>query len=154
MGEPGLRVCNGLRALANTATEGGAAVMDWPQGSWSDTVLTRTLGLVLTVVAVLLLIRWLVERTRVLRRQMTPVRPFLRVAEDISLDWTSRWWLMRVARHNGLRSPLTLLMSRQTMRHHVRRYADRFPADRAERIMGQLQRVERRVFGADVKVDY
>lgn len=65
--------------------------------------------------------RWAWQRTG-------PLRLFLRLAAELKLNRVQAWWLWRVARHQGLVSPITLLLSPATHDHHVQQFLQDRPA--------------------------
>lgn len=64
--------------------------------------------------------RWGWQRT-------APLRLFIRIGAELRLNRMQLWWLWRVARHQGLSSPITLLLSRATHDHHVHQFVQDRP---------------------------
>ncbi|MHC4994534.1 MAG: hypothetical protein ACYTGQ_05710 [Planctomycetota bacterium] len=105
------------------------------------------LGYLLMALSLLLLGRLLwVWRIRVFR-WMEPWRLYARVSRELGLSVADRWRLWRVARREGLCSPITLLLSEATLRHHAERYLDGMGARNAEVERRQVEALSERLFG-------
>ena len=107
----------------------------------TGTVVLSLGGLVLALAALL----WGVERLRS-RRRPHPLALFRRVALDMGLDGADRRLLIRIARQQGLPSPLTLLVSSATFAHHVRAYAQTRQGGGGGRLRGQAARLGAKLF--------
>lgn len=80
-------------------------------------------------------------------RRFAPLLMFHQVAADLGLGPADEWLLVRIARRQTLPSPLTLLLSRQTLRHHALRYAERCSAVRRDRVLGRVGAISQTLFG-------
>jgi hypothetical protein len=115
-------------------------VLIWPTRVFPNTAsLYFMVGLV-TAVAVIIAIWWLGRRVRRWRSRLVPVVEFWRLGGRLGLSPIDRWRLIRIARRGGLSSPIALLLSPSTLRHHAQAcYA--VPADHARAIEGLTGRV-------------
>ena len=105
------------------------------------------IGVMLVGVAAISLGRvlWRYARGEVTLRPLPAVR-FVRWAEQCGLSRSQQWLLWRIARQQGLPTPLTLLLSPRTLRVHGHLYIEaRGEASRSDR--RGLCAVRRRVFG-------
>lgn len=111
-------------------------------GGFSFEWLLIAVGLVLFAIGVVSLRTW--WKTRHLRS--SPLLVFNRVAAACGLSLGDRVLLWRIARQQALPTPLTLLLSPTTLRHHARAYADaRGFAGRAA-LMQRVATLRRRLF--------
>ena len=69
----------------------------------------------------------------------------------LNLTAADLWLLYRIARQQRLPTPLTLLMSPATLRHHAGRFTESFGAGRTERVTNHVERVAQRIFSGDVE---
>jgi hypothetical protein len=103
-------------------------------------------GVSLLMVGLLGLSLWQRRRSGV--RRSRPFALFWRVAARLRMPWSQRWMLYRVARHERLPSPLTLLLSAATLRYHGRRYAASVGAWRRLRVLKTIAQARRVLAGA------
>ncbi len=100
-------------------------------------------GAILVMMSLLSLRIWWQTRNE----RPAPLLAFLQVCAAIDLPWGDRLFLWRIARRERLASPLTLLLSPATLRHHGRSYATGVglanPAGRLRRVAS----LRRRLFG-------
>jgi hypothetical protein len=89
---------------------------------------------------------WLAERRRLRRERSHPLALFQRLAVEMDLGWSDRWLLIRMARRQGLPSPLTLLLSPATFEYHARAYAQAQRGARAQRRRGRAARLKMKLF--------
>ena len=87
---------------------------------------------------------WHLYRNRHARQQ--PIASFVSVARLLGLDWPQQWILIRIARHQGLPSPLTLLLSAATLRHHAQRYVKSIVRYRRAKVSDCVSSVQRILF--------
>lgn len=80
------------------------------------------LGYLMMGVGLLVVGRWVWMWRGRLLRWMEPWRVYGRVARGVGLTLGERVLLWRISRSLGLVSPITLLLSESTMRHHTDRY--------------------------------
>ncbi|MEX2212558.1 MAG: hypothetical protein WD768_00425 [Phycisphaeraceae bacterium] len=99
-------------------------------------------------VALLLLWVWLRQRAKAHAAQDTPMSVFRALARQLRVSLFDRLLLMRVARRQELPSPLTLLLSARTIRHHARAFAAPMHRYRAAALMLRVARLRRRLFPA------
>lgn len=100
------------------------------------------LGVVLIVVGALAFRQWSLASDR----RPRPWRVFYSVANSLGLPLYDQWLLMRIARHEALPTPLTLLLSPRTMRYHAQQFADAHPRRKAA-VMTRVANIRRTVFG-------
>lgn len=60
-------------------------------------------------------------------RRSRPLLVFMHLARVLPLSWSDQWLLWRIARFQQLPSPLTLMLSPATLRHHALTYAADLP---------------------------
>jgi hypothetical protein len=123
-----------LEEISRNFGEGGQASFEW---------LLIAVGLILFLIGSVSLRTW--WRTRHLRP--SPFWTFHHVAMRCGLTLGERVLLWRIARQQRLPSPLTLLLSPATMRHHARAYARvNAPAAGRAAFMHRVARLRRKVF--------
>ena len=93
----------------------------------------------------LLLGGWRSYQTRKLRS--APLYTFHQLATGLGVRLGEQWLLARIARREHLPTPLTLLVSSGTLRHHAGRYVERVSSRRRVRVMAEVGHIERMVFG-------
>ncbi len=98
----------------------------------------RWLGVALAVLAVILLIAAISRRLRERRLRSQPLATFHRLASEVGVNLRDQWLLMTIARRQALPSPLTLLLSRATLHHHARAYAQHLHPGRRLRVMRRV----------------
>ena len=98
-------------------------------------------GLLLLIIAALSLRSWWMTR----HLRASPLRVFNQVAVKCGLTARERLLLWRIARHQGLPSPLTLMVCPITFGHHGRAYCRSRGSDVSSQ-MRQLARLRRRLF--------
>lgn len=99
-------------------------------------------GLVMVAISGLSIHHW--WRHRHLRS--SPLLIFNRVAGRCELGLSDQWLLWRIARHQSLPTPLTLMLARSTLGHHGRAFVkSRAPWRRAP-LMGRLEQIRRTLF--------
>ena len=143
-------------ATAQELAEGGSGARVTP-GEISEAFRERdglpvrwvlvAIGVMLVGVAAISLGRvlWRYARGEVTLRPLPAVR-FVRWAERCGLSRSQQWLLWRIARQQGLPTPLTLLLSPRTLRVHGHLYIEaRGDDSRSDR--RALCAVRRRVFG-------
>ena len=113
---------------------------------WGDLLVPLTwAGSVAAVAAAVLgavaLQHWLRKRGR----EPQPVAVFHAVARRLGLSWAEQWLLLRIARAQALPSPLTLLLSRRTLRVHAGRWAAELPVSRRRGVLRRVRRVRQRL---------
>ena len=75
------------------------------------------------------------------RNQPQPMLLFYQVAGRFNIDLKSQWLLVRIARQQGLTSPLTLLLCESTMLFHVQAYVKSLPRTQMDNVQGQIDRL-------------
>jgi len=101
----------------------------------------------------LFMVLYVVKHWRRRREHSRPINVFKRVARKVGLHPADQHLLMRIARHQNLPSPLTLLLSATTLRHHAHFYAEAQPARQRPQIMGRIAAIRRDLFDNDRKRD-
>ena len=90
---------------------------------------------------------WYLDRRRKLRDHPNPIAVYHRAASHFGLGVMDRWLLMQIARQQGLPSPITLMMSPNTLVHHARAFAHQLPKARRKRLLVRAYRVCEKLFG-------
>lgn len=135
LAESGGRTIN-RQSLKDMWVWGGEPLLD---GRWALVLLVGAFVLALGL-------HWLGERGS----RVTLPRPgwtFLRVAVRLRIGPWDQWLLSKIAEAERLPTPLTLLVSASTLRHHGRRYLKKLPAVEREWAARRVVRMERRIFG-------
>jgi len=89
-----------------------------------------------------------VRRLHQLRQlQSLPLATFVQIATALNIALTDQWLLLRIARHDALSTPLTLLLSPTTLRHHAQHYLSSIAVWRRTRASRRLGAIEQMVFG-------
>src|SRR5690606_27778682 len=88
-------------------------------------------GLFLALVGALSLRHW--WRTR--RERPTPVLTFMALARQLGLSLSDQWLLIRLSMRQKLPTPITLVLSPGTLRHHARAAAARLGHRRSAKLM-------------------
>lgn len=84
---------------------------------------------------------------RRLWERSAPLRFYMRIAGRAGLGLTDQWWLWCVARRQKLSSPITLLLSRDTLTHHARKFTATLTSYNAAYVSSRLRGIEFRIFG-------
>jgi hypothetical protein len=81
---------------------------------------------------------------RVVRERHLKSKPYLtfhEIAGEMGIGLADQWLLVRIARQQALPSPLTLLMSGATLRHHANAYASGVSARRREKVLERIREI-------------
>ena len=114
---------------------------------WSDSLISLpSLGVVIGALLAILAGLWLWQAWRSRRLGSAPLLSFHRIASAAGLGLADQWLLLRIARAEGLASPLTLLLCDTTLGHHGRRYLATLTAPRRTTAARRLRRINRRLF--------
>ena len=133
-------------ALIPAASRGG----DWVKENWrfdADQLRfgTTALALLVPVLAILAgLWLWQWSRRRALRSG--PMVTFHQVATQLGVSVADEWLLLRIAQHQGLTSPLTLMLSPATLDHYTRRYAHAGRRRGRRDLLSRVGRLRARLF--------
>lgn len=125
---------NPYRAVSEHWGDDAAAPLQW---------MLVALGVLLILLAVLLVVRWWRQR----HQHSHPWLVFHRIAGVAELSLRDRLLLMRVARQQGLPTPLTLLLSGRTLRVHGRGFVKAQAPWRRAALMQRIASIRRHVFG-------
>lgn len=104
---------------------------------------TAWLLVVGAVLLVVLLLAWSLRSRRERKTESTPARTFHRIAADLGVSLSDQWLLVRIARRRQLVSPLALLVSTGTLRHHARAYAAELSPARGRSVLEQAEALAR-----------
>lgn len=113
-------------------------------GLTTPPVFWTSLGVVAVVLGSLAAWRWYRNR----RGHMGLMGLFLSLAGDLGLSAADQWLLLRITWRQALPSPLTLMLSSATLRHHARLYARDIASWRRKKIIARADRIDRTLFGA------
>lgn len=86
--------------------------------------------------------QWLQQR----RLSSRPIRVFHGLASDLGISLADQWLLVRIAHQQDLPTPLTLLLSPQTLRHHACDYVRVLKPPTRARTLARVARLRRRLF--------
>lgn len=114
----------------------------WPTGQGLMTVAYIFLGIGLFIAA---RAAWIGLRR--LWERATPLRLYMNIAGQAGLGLTDCWWLWCVARRQKLTSPITLLLSRDTLTHHAQRFTATLTSYNAAYVSSRLRGIEHHLFG-------
>lgn len=78
---------------------------------------------------------------------------FRKIARELNIHLLDQWLMFRIARHHHLPSPLTLLMSRQTMVTHAQTYVESLPPLRQTGAQARVTRIIAHLFGTQENWD-
>ncbi|GAB4108761.1 MAG: hypothetical protein Kow00105_16530 [Phycisphaeraceae bacterium] len=101
-----------------------------------------TAGLVLLLLSVVSIVHLFRHR----HNNPHPLWVYLTAARIAGLGLLDQWVLFRIARRQGLATPLTLLLSPGTFDHHVKACVDARSAWRRETLRRRAQRIRERLF--------
>ena len=111
----------------------------------STAILLGTVAVLCLLLLILMFTRYLRET----RRRYRPMGVFMKVGKSMGLGLLDRLWLVRVAKREGLVSPLTLLMSPATLSHHTNRYLKRLSTSEASHMSYRLRMIQDQLFGVE-----
>jgi len=100
----------------------------------------------LLFLAILLLLMMVGRNLHGVWIRLAPIRMFMAVAREVGLNFADRWWLWRVARHQKLVNPLTLLMSPVTLEHYVARYMREVSSAEARHSLRRMESLRKHLF--------
>lgn len=105
--------------------------------------------ILLAVVLALMTVMWGVERRRRRggRPATRPIAVFRALARELGLTWTDQWLLIRIAHHQKLPTPMTLLLAAGTLDHHARQYAMSINLLRRSLALNRAEAIRHRLFG-------
>lgn len=117
-------------------------------GFWPDdaTLPMRPMLFVAILVVGLLLVRKLWIGSKRLRLRLEPLRRYRAIARQVGLESSDQWWLWRLARSQGLSSPLTLLICRSTLTHYAHKAAEHLSDSNRALYLARAEFVSRRLF--------
>jgi hypothetical protein len=100
-----------------------------------------------TGVALILLGLWLWQRSRSRHLRTAPILTFRRVAAALGLGLSDQLMLIRIARHEVLPSPLTLVLSPATLAHHATHYTEHLSAPQRPDVLSRVANLSKALFG-------
>jgi hypothetical protein len=90
---------------------------------------------------------WAWRQYRMRRLQSLPLMIFHQAASQLGIRLSDQWLLQRIANQQHLPSPLTLLMSPNTLGYHAEAYLARVAGPNRARIAFRLHTLSRELFG-------
>lgn len=90
---------------------------------------------------------WAWNRYRRIAQDRAPLRTFEAMAGDLGLGWPDRKFLISVAQQQRLPSPLTLMLSGDTLAYHAAAYAGAQPSISRGLILSRAESIRLRLFG-------
>lgn len=121
-----------------------------PRAEWLTSTPAQIGLWLLAGLAVVGVIRVGLAAWKPLMRRAEPVTLFNRAAAELGVGLFDRWLLWRMARQTGLRSALTLLLSRTTLDHFTARYTQDMAEHRAAHIRARIASLRGDLFGRRV----
>lgn len=103
--------------------------------------------LIIAGLVVVMLAAWGFRKHRTDQLKTAPLLTFHRIASKLDINLTQQWLMVRISRQQALPSPLTLLLSAGTFRHHVGLYLEHASPARQHREQIALNAIARSVFG-------
>ena len=118
----------------------------WPQ-DFRPTFLPPFYILLPATILIISLIVLLVHlRARRRHQESSPLTTFRELAHVLNLPYLDQWLLIRIARQQKLPTPLTLLLSPNTLTHHAHLYALNKPGYLRQHILRRTQTLQQRIF--------
>ncbi len=114
------------------------------QGSQIPTSWILALGALLVLAFVA---NWAWNRYQRLAQDLAPRRAFEALAGDLGLGWPDRKFLISVAQQQRLPSPLTLMLSGDTLAYHAAAYAGAQPSISRGLILSRAESIRQKLFG-------
>ena len=114
----------------------------WPDGQSMPVI--WIIGMATVLMAMLFVWRAIVVYRR-LETRSGPTRHFIQVARHVGLAWPEMMTLRRIARIEGLTTPLTLLVCSSTLNHHAESAANKLPARKAKPLRRHVASVMERL---------
>lgn len=102
---------------------------------------------VIAILATFLAAMRLATYLRQRRFASRPLQVFHRLAGELGLALADQWLLVCISRQQTLPTPLTLLLSSETLRHHGERYVQTLPPRRRARMSARLSGIAMSLFG-------
>jgi hypothetical protein len=116
---------------------------DHPTGSIGAWWMLILAGALVALFIAMRALRWARER----RLRSRPMRVFHHLAGELGLRLADQWLLVRIARQQALPSPLTLILSSSTLRHHGERFALTLKPRRQAQVMLHVTGIDGTLFG-------
>ncbi|MCC7147025.1 MAG: hypothetical protein IT443_11320 [Phycisphaeraceae bacterium] len=123
----------------------------WQQ-IWQDRPLTTTVFdptwviLGIGAIGLILLLVQLVRLFRIRHLHPLPIWTFIRLATSWGIRFADQWLLIRLATRERLPSPLTLVISPTTFRHHALHACQTEPQNQRNRFLLRIQLAQQRIF--------
>lgn len=101
----------------------------------------------ITLITLMLVGIWLQRFIQQRRLMSRPIRIFHTLANELKVPLADQWLLVRIANQQSLPTPLTLLLSPETLRHHANHYAQALPPAQRDLTMARVEKLRQKVFG-------
>lgn len=140
-----------LLAFQNAAAPGSWEAMreairqDQPDHSFGAWWLVLIAGTLIGLLIAARTFRWARERSL----KSKPLRVFHHLANELGLHLADQWLLVRISRQQLLPSPLTLVLSSSTLRHHGEQFALTLPGRKQSRVMLHVAGIDAALFGRE-----
>jgi len=99
------------------------------------------------VLLLLILTNWIQQWIRRRREAHAPLASFDQMMRDLGVGWSDRKLLIRIAQQQKLPSPLTLVLSGETLSFHAAAYAGAQPTMYRNLILSRAAALRLRLFG-------
>lgn len=125
-----------LEEVSRLRNEGPYYDMPWE-------LLLAGIGATLIIIAMISFRRWWRNR----HNDPSPMVLFSAISRKAGLGWRDRYLLWRIARIFDLPTPITLMLSKGTLRHYSELYLNNHSTSRHHRSGQRLSRIEAELFG-------
>lgn len=107
----------------------------------------RWVLLIAAIALLFILARQVFITSRRLKLKSRPMQIFNRLAGEMGVSLADQWLLMRIAKHEQLPTPITLMLSSATLRHHTDHYMKTLAGRRRDKVMAQVAGISAALFG-------
>ena len=90
---------------------------------------------------------WIWRRSHLGELWSQPILLFHRLAKESGVSLAQQWLMIRIAHHQRLTTPLTLMLSPATWRHHASGYLNAVGQRRRGPTKARYAQIERQLFG-------
>jgi len=133
-------------ALSAIKTRSPKETFEAMREGWANTpMLPEMLALLVVTIAVLLAAGYIYNRRQGQAAEASPLRLFDELAAELAIAPADRRLLVRISRTRKLPTPLTLLLSPRTLRHHAAAFWQPMSAWRKARCAKRIAKLRRQL---------